>query len=268
MSIATYNATWDECMADMHRDPNEAWGDEPSSVSGTHEFTGSNSFEESQQLAISGWAEGRDAMDADVEFAKAKEASFKRPDWEYGMAGQRVCVPSYAAGAPMHMMFMDDEDAKPLPIVRIYCDIGAVWYTSTEAMIRKGAAVVALIDQIERAGQRVELIATQISKTHRQYDEQHIFITVKQPDEPLDLDRISFAVAHPSMLRRVCFRIMEFTYDKPVSGYGSVEEMKDIPEDAMYLPPMLGDTGYEDMDAALATVNDAWTESAAYQQAA
>ena len=268
MSVATYNATWDECMADMHRDPNEAWGDEPSSVRGTHEFTGSNSFEESQQLAISGWAEGRDAMDADVEFAKAKEASFKRPEWEYGMAGQRVCVPSYAAGAPMHMMFMDDEDAKPLPIVRIYCDIGAVWYTSTEAMIRKGAAVVALIDQIERAGQRVELIATQISKTHRQYDEQHIFITVKQPDEPLDLDRISFAVAHPSMLRRVCFRIMEFTYDKPVSGYGSVEEMKDIPEDAMYLPPMLGDTGYEDMDAALATVNDAWTESAAYQQAA
>ena len=108
----------------------------------------------------------------------------------------------------MHMMFMDDEDAKPLPIVRIFCDIGAVWYTSTEAMIRKGAAVVALIDQIERSGQRVELIATQISKTHRQYDEQHIFITVKQPDEPLDLDRISFAVAHPSMLRRVGFRIM------------------------------------------------------------
>ena len=267
MSIATYNATWDECMADMHRDPNKAWGDEPSSVSGTHEFTGSNSFEESQQLAISGWAEGRDAMDADVQFAKAKEASFKRPEWEYGMAGQRVCVPSYAAGAPMHMMFMDDEDAKPLPIVRIYCDIGAVWYTSTEAMIRKGAAVVALIDQIERSGQRVELIATQISKTHRQYDEQHIFITVKQPDEPLDLDRISFAVAHPSMLRRVCFRIMEFTYDKPVSGYGSVEEMKDIPEDAMYLPPMYGDEGYEDMDAALATVNDAWTESAAYKAA-
>ena len=167
----------------------------------------------------------------------------------------------------MHMMFMDDEDAKPLPIVRIFCDIGAVWYTSTEAMIRKGAAVVALIDQIERSGQRVELIATQISKTHRQYDEQHIFITVKQPDEPLDLDRISFAVAHPSMLRRVCFRIMEVTYDKPVSGYGSVEEMKDIPEDAMYLPPMLGDTGYEDMDEALATVNDAWTESAAYKAA-
>ncbi len=122
--------------------------------------------EEAQQLAISGWAEGRDAMDADVQFAKAKQASFKRPDWEYGMAGQRVCVPSYAAGAPMHMMFMDDDDARPLPIVRIFCDIGATWNTSAEAMTRKGAAIVTLIDQIERAGQRVELIATQISNTH------------------------------------------------------------------------------------------------------
>ncbi len=77
-----------------------------------------------------------------------------------------------------------------------------------------------------------------------QYEEQHIFITVKQPDEPLDLDRISFAVAHPSMLRRVCFRIMEFTFENRVGAYGMVEKMKDIPEDAMYIPPpCYGDTG-------------------------
>ncbi len=266
MSIATYNVSWDECMADMHRKPNECWGN-GQSVDGTEDFTGSASFEEAQQLAISGWAEGRDAMGADVEFAKAKQATFKRLDWEYSRAGQRVCVPSYVAGAPMHMMLLDDEDATPLPIVRIFCDIGARFDTSAEAMTRKGAAVVALIDQIERSGQRVELIATQITDTHGQYEEQHIYITVKESFEPLDLDRVSFAVAHPSMLRRVCFRIMEFTFENRVSGYGGVMKMKDIPEDAMYLPPMYGDKGYEDMDAALATVNAAWTESAAYKAA-
>ena len=266
MSIATYNVSWDECMADMHRKPNECWG-KGESVTGDKAFTGSESFEEAQQLAISGWAEGRDAMGADVEFAKAKQATFKRPDWEYSRAGQRVCIPSYVAGAPMHMMLLDDEDATPLPIVRIFCDIGATWNTSTEAMTRKGAAIVALIDQIERAGQRVELIATQISETHGQYEEQHIHITVKESFEPLDLDRVSFAVAHPSMLRRVCFRIMEFTFENRVKAYGMVEKMKNIPEDAMYIPPMLGDKGYEDMDAALATVNAAWTESVAYKAA-
>ena len=266
MSITTYNVSWDECMADMHRKPNECWGN-GQSVDGTEDFTGSASFEEAQQLAISGWSEGRDAMGANVEFAKAKQATFKRPDWEYSRAGQRVCIPSYVAGAPMHMMLLDDEDATPLPIVRIFCDIGATYNTSAEAMTRKGAAVVALIDQIERSGQRVELIATQITDTHGQYEEQHIHITVKESFEPLDLDRVSFAVAHPSMLRRVCFRIMEFTFENVVGGYGGVIRMKDIPEDAMYLPPMLGDTGYEDMDAALATVNAAWTESAAYKAA-
>ena len=65
----------------------------------------------------------------------------------------------------------------------------------------------------------------------------------------------------------MCVRIIEFTFENRVSAYGMVKEMKNIPEDAMYIPPMYGDKGYEDMDAALATVNAAWTESAAYKAA-
>ena len=268
MSTVTYNATWDECIADMAKPPNEGWR-RPQSISGDAAFTGSESFEEALGFAINGWDEGREAMSADVDFATAKQAMFKRPDWEYGMAGQRVCVPSYAAGAPMHMMFMDDEDVTPLPIVRIYVDAGATHFTTAEAMTRRGAAIVALIDQIETAGQRVELIATKHSDTRpAAYDRQEINITVKRADEVLDLDRISFAMAHPSFLRRVCFRIMEHNYPKDVSGYGGVVNMKNVPSDAMYIPPMYGDKGYGDMDKAIATVQGHWQESAAYTEAA
>lgn len=269
MSTVTYNATWDECIADMAKPPNEGWR-RPQSISGDAAFTGSESFEEALGFAISGWDEGRDAMNADVDFATAKQAVFKRPDWEYSVAGQRACIPSYCAGVPNHMVYMDDTTSRlAMPIVRIYVDAGATHFTTAEAMTRRGAAIVALIDQIERAGQRVELIATKHSDTRpAAYDRQEINITVKRADEVLDLDRISFAMAHPSFLRRVCFRIMEHNYPKDVSGYGGVVNMKDVPSDAMYIPPMYGDKGYGDMDKAIATVQGHWQESAAYTEAA
>ena len=168
------------------------------------------------------------------------------------------------------MVWMDDtSNRNAMPIVKIYADIGATASTNASAMIRKGSAIVALIDQIEQSGQRVELIACQRTDTKDyEYDEQRIFITVKRADEVLDLDRIAFALAHPSMLRRVCFRIMEFTYSGYVSGYGRVRKFSDLPADAMYIPPMYGDKGYRTMDEALNTVLKHWNECAANTEAA
>ena len=270
--VIEYNVSWDECMADMQRPPNEGW-DEPASLESDREaerFTGTRTFDDAVQIAISGWDEGRDAIGSGVEFAKAKQASFKRPDWEYGVAGQRACVPSYCAGVPNHMVWMDDtSNRNAMPIVKIYADVGATWFTSAEAMTRKGSAIVALIDQIEQSGQRVELIACKRNDTKGyEHKEQRIFITVKRADEVVDLDRIAFALAHPSMNRRITFRIMELNYSKNVSGYGGVKTFDDLPADAMYIPPMYGDKGYDTMDEALETVLGHWNECAANTEAA
>jgi hypothetical protein len=166
--VIEYNVSWDECMADMHREPNEGWDGLASTKKegrDAKEFYGTRTFGDAVQTAISGWDEGRDAIGSGVEFAKAKQASFKRPDWEYGVAGQRACIPSYCAGVPNHMVWMDDtSNRNAMPIVKIYADIGATSSTHASAMIRKGSAIVALIDQIEQSGQRVELIACQLSE--------------------------------------------------------------------------------------------------------
>ena len=270
--VIEYNVSWDECMADMQRPPNEGW-DDPASLESDRaakKFTGTRTFDEAVQIAISGWDEGRDAIGSGVEFAKAKQASFKRPDWEYGVAGQRACVPSYCAGVPNHMVWMDDtSNRNAMPIVKIYADVGATWFTSAEAMTRKGSAIVALIDQIEQSGQRVELIACKRNDTSGyEHKEQRIFITVKRADEVVDLDRIAFALAHPSMNRRITFRIMELNYSKRVSGYGGVKTFDDLPAEAMYIPPMYGDKGYYTMDEALETVLGHWNECAANTEAA
>jgi len=272
MNIVTYNVSWDECMSDMDRQPNEGWDFTSTSKSGPdcENHYGTRTFADAVQLAINGWDEGREAMASSVQFAKAKQSTFKRPDWEYGVAGQRACIPSYCAGVPNHMVYMDDtSNRNAMPIVKIYADIGATVGTNSSAMINKGSAIVALVDQIEQAGQRVELIACQRSATRGcAYDEQHVFITVKGADELLDLDRVAFAMAHPSMLRRINFRIMEFLYPEYVDGYGSVRKFDDLPDDAMYIPPMYGDEGYGDMDEALATVQGHWETCAANSEAA
>ena len=64
--VIEYNVSWDECMADMHREPNEGWDGLASTKREgreAKEFYGTRTFGDAVQTAISGWDEGRDAMD-------------------------------------------------------------------------------------------------------------------------------------------------------------------------------------------------------------
>ena len=261
-TILTYDVSWDEFVADMEKEPNKCWK-YPESVEGDEGFTGSKNFDEEKQHMVCGWDKGRDAMAADVEFAKGKEDTFKRETWEYSVAGQRACIPSYCAGVPAHMVYMDDQSERnAVPIVKIWVDVAASWNVSAEAMIRKGAAVVALVDQIESSGQRVELVA----KAYTDMQDNEILdvrVMVKAAEEQLDMDRLAYAVAHPSMLRRSLFRVTEFMMHRRVSGYGRVRSDIKVPANTMYIKPMLDDDGYRTMDEALETVRRHWDRMAA-----
>ena len=82
-------------------------------------------------------------------------------------------------------------------------------------------------------------------------------------DEPMDMDRLAYAVAHPSMLRRSLFRVTEFMMDYEVDGYGRINSDIEVPANTMYIPPMFRDNGYRTMEDALETVRGHWDQMAA-----
>jgi hypothetical protein len=131
-------------------------------------------------------------------------------------------------------------------------------------IINRGAAVVALIDKIQSEGQRVELIAF-CHIAGRRNDRLIMAVTVKRPEEPIDMDRVAFALAHPSMLRRAFFRVVEFLYPHHLGGYGSCAHYDDVLKGSDLNLRSIGtdNVTYGDRDQAIAKVQELWDEAAA-----
>ena len=234
-------------------------------------FAGTKTFDEAIELAVNGWAEGRSELAQSAEFASALVQQIDQPTWEFAPSGAMPHIPAAAAGVPDNMMTLYENDTnRKMPIVTMYVDIGATWNTSTEAMIRRGAAIVALVDQIEASGKRVHIVAVNaVGVSGAKIDGEKVStliykITIKESGEHLDMDRIAFATAHPSMLRRVWMRLIEIHSDDYISGYGGVLTLKeeDIEANAMYIPPMYGDSGYRTEEEAVETVQRHWNDAA------
>ena len=262
---STYSEVIDKMRTGVLKD-----NDMRSSKTGDKSFTGTDTFDEAVHLAVNGWDEGRSELAQSAEFASALVQQIDQPTWEFAPSGAMPHIPAAAAGVPDNMMTLYENDTnRKMPIVTMYVDIGATWNTTTEAMIRRGGAIVALVDQIEASGKRVQIVATSATETHGvEFDGVNTSklihkITIKEAGEHLDIDRVAFATAHPAMLRRIWFRLVEIHADGIVSGYGNVGKLKaeDIESNAMYVPPMYGDDGYYSEEEAVETVQGLWREA-------
>jgi hypothetical protein len=118
-------------------------------------------------------------------------------------------------------------------IVRLIINNAYSAGTATGDIMRRGAAICALIDAYETAGFRcdVVLVYTNLvytSKTEISRMEDRIIL--KRAEQPLDLDAMAFALVHPAAFRRLCFAAMERNpserrkthHVEYQSGYGSV----------------------------------------------
>lgn len=167
----------------------------------------------------------------------------------YDVAGSEVDVDVYLAGTPECMI-----ESTPLRVskhgraVRLLVPITCSACVSAEEFERRGAAVVALADLLARAQHPLEVwVAIPINTSTRGYGagkggfpDWCDLIRVQSADEPLDVGRLLFAVAHPAAFRRHGFRSMEQSpgfqgkYGKFGSGYGNVAECnaEDLPDQA------------------------------------
>jgi hypothetical protein len=260
MTVYRYTAeSWDEFVHDL-RTRKINWADGGSESVGRVDWSGCETWEDALEYAVKGHPAGRAA----IESAAVKVTMEPEPMWDTAPVGAFPCIPANAAGVPEDMFAMSDI-APPVqsPIVRIAVNMSANCHVDAQDIVNRGVAIVSLIDRIQLSGRRVELIAIKHGNDFMSSDKFVWSVTVKRPEEPIDMDRVGLCFATPIMLRRFFFRVLEFMTPSVVDSYGVSTHFADECRDCdLAIPNIRGDE-YSTPERAVKTVMGLWAAAAA-----
>ena len=257
MRYAYIAESWDEFVHDL-RTRKINWSEGGSEAYDTSGWSGCRDWDSALDYAVKGHSVARAA----IESVAVKVTSSPEPLWDTAPVGAFPCIPAHAAGIPEDM-FAVSELAPPVqsPIVRIVVNMSASAGIDPSHIVNRGAAVVTLIDRIQATGRRVELIA--VKHGHWRKDRYVWSVTVKRPEEAIDMDRVGLCFATPIMLRRFFFRVMEFVVPEPVNGYSYSTHFADECSGADLVLPNISGDEYSTPARANALVQRLWDEAAA-----
>jgi len=165
------------------------------------------------RTADEGWTEVRPQIDKTL--AEVQEQVGARMEkvsrTVVGLAGGAVDMGRFLAGRPDCMVgFRRVPSARHGRIVRIVYDYGANSRVSAAEMLRRGAIVAVLVDTLATLGLSVELVGETTVKIGRE-DTHTTLVNLHNATDPLDINALAYAIAHPSMLRRLTFAVREMS---------------------------------------------------------
>ena len=185
----------------------------------TSGWSGTDTYAEALTLASHGWPEGTARIQRALDTLTFKTAHQRGQGtgWAMDVAGAFPCVPAYLAG-DCEYMHAPDMDSQQAPTRRVLVSgMHAAMFT-VEQVENYGLAVLALVDSMEQAGESIELVWHYTARNlERKPDGGHravtgwssLQVTLKRAGEHFELDRLAFALAHPSMSRRLGFSVIE-----------------------------------------------------------
>jgi hypothetical protein len=187
-------------------------GDDGGHTEGREKFYGTPSFEAALKVAREGWPEGVEKVQqirATIGSAVQSLASSRAESIGYDVFGEYVDVGRFLCGEPECFGVRVSDDSNSKRVVRINVNLGVSGSVSHEAIFARGAVVIAAIDVIESAGVRVEVYGVHgsLKCDKKKLHETHVLL--KTASQPLDIDRLVFALCHPSSVRRLSFSVFE-----------------------------------------------------------
>ncbi len=200
-----------------------------SSEDGSEYFTKTQSFDEAMKLFREGWSV--EAQDLVIKLAKAeKKAQAQSVNRRaYDVAGGFVSVPRYIQGKPNCMIRMKKQQVKQR-VIDIYKSIDYTGSTSAERIVEESVKAMQIIKRVESMGIRANLYISMGIQTPSNTYKTIVNVKIKDASEKLNVSKLAFPLAHPSMLRRLEFRFIEvspFTNSsKFVWNYGRVVPAK------------------------------------------
>jgi len=231
---------------------------------GNESWAGTKTFGESLDLARKGWSEGLETIKAmSEEIWKVVGQEIKKQTFQYDVCGDVVDVDRYLSGEPENMIqFTEEQAVGHGKIIKIWVNTVASVGVTKETMFYRGAAVVALVDALEKLGFSCE-VSTIDAISERWSGDKNVLrynVLLRGAGEALDLDRLAFALANASWLRRLIFSAME--QESPalrrmfgigMGTYGNPEEARGATNDdhGMDVPSLrYGAHHFESQDAA------------------
>jgi hypothetical protein len=189
------------------------------------EFTGTPTYKVADDMMKSAtlWNEAH----AYIEKIKAKLPTLQgkgtRITFENEFAGGSVNMGRYLQGKPDTMKRMHRTEAsKRGKIVDLYFDPCLSGGIPTSQMMNYGIAVYSFVNTLEQDGYRVNLFVAATNNSKNGY--QVCTIKIKDSSEPLEMNSMLYAAAHPSMFRRHIFAYLERMWYFQ-TGHGRVAEL-------------------------------------------
>jgi len=174
------------------------------------DFAGVDTFEEAYALARGGWHDRnndvRELSDTLMDQFERKAGLSMTQQWD--MVGGAFDYQSYLAGDPDCMSeFRETRQRQAGRIFRMLIDPGGNGMVSARFLMNRAAAIVTLLDIIQRSGNSLELwIASPVKKLLPNREEPLTPLFCLHPaGGVVDLDSIMFACGHPSFLRWMVF---------------------------------------------------------------
>lgn len=201
------------------RDPHSTW----KSDSRTR-FTGTKSLEEALELMSKGWTEGAEKIEKGLkEVLKNNSTSVStRQRSVYDVIGGNASVPRYLQGVPTNMIRQVRQPVKE-KIVDINIDVCFSGGTSKEEMINNCINQLQRVVNLENSGVRTNVYVCRMGAEDDIAE--LVRICVKKSTERLNVLKVAFPCAHPSMLRRLLFACDERSSELPkgwCGAYGKV----------------------------------------------
>lgn len=204
------------------------------------QWSGGLTWEEAKQMAISGWRDGMNEIEKyRAQILPIIAEKVLRPQQIYAIAGYTVDIGNFLANEPECFIAREYEEKNyPGRIYKIVCSISFSAAIKPETIIQRGAMICALIDAIEFAGHRAEVICNDAMSAgdYEEYREGRnkergwfeTSVTVKKSTQPLEMTDLAFCLAHPAMLRKMMFSVCELNgWSDFANNYGYPAEATD-----------------------------------------
>ena len=182
-------------------------GREASKSSGTPGWYGTKNWEECIDLLKNGWEDGGKTITQklkDVSKVDCKDTVVKQL---FDVVGFQASVPRYLQGIPTSMINQKRVVQKQ-KVVTISKSVAFTANFTANDIIEESVKCLRIIKKIEAQGIRCNLNIINITKNFSG-EAICVKVRIKNANERLNIGKLAFLVAHPSVKRRLLFRFVE-----------------------------------------------------------
>ena len=197
------------------------------SANSSSRFTGTENFEEAQNLLMYGDKVNAEKINATIRKIKAQgKGNETRNNLHNSPCGFLPIVPKVLAGDPQNMLAIKKQRYNSTKVLNIAYNVAVASAITTEETTETAAKVANVIATLEKSGYRVNLYAFSCGRDLK-YNYYSLLVKIKDSGKYLDTLRIAYPLVNPSFYRRHIFGYMERVkgfYLNPLYG-------KIVPED-------------------------------------